>query len=369
MIYLDHNATTPIDPRVLDAMQPYLSTFYGNPSSLHRHGRAVRTAVETAREQVAQLVGVHSSQVIFTSGGTESNNLAFATASQSCRPGDLLIGATEHPAVLEPAQALADQGWRLIQVPVDSLGQIDADQFQSLLTLETRFVSIMHANNETGVIQNLAALTGQVGDRDILIHADAVQSAGKIDARFDELGVHMMSLSAHKIYGPKGVGGLVFDKSVDLHPLQRGGGQEMAIRAGTENTAGIVGFGLAAELARTEMSERAEHLYTLRTELEAQIVQIPGVEIVAQSANRLPNTVQIICPGTDGEMLLMQLDQKGIAVSSGSACSSNNRAPSPVLTAMGYDRNAALSALRISLGQQNTLEQMNQFCEALRAIV
>lgn len=368
MIYFDHNATTPVDARVVEAMLPYLTKFYGNPSSLHRPGRAVRTAIETAREQVANLVGASSAQVIFTSGGTESNNLAFATARQSFAPGKVLVGATEHPAVMEPAEELADSGWQLALLPVDGEGLIDTESFQNCLTEDTRLISVMLANNETGVIQNIAALSGMIASRDLLFHTDAVQACGKIAVDFSALGVHLMSLSAHKIYGPKGVGALIFDKRVDLRPLQRGGGQEQTIRSGTENTAGIVGFGLAAELAKAELQSRSAHLRMLRQSLEQNLRQISGLEIVAQSVDRIPNTTQIICPGIDGEMLLMQLDQQGIAVSSGSACASNNREPSPVLMAMGYDRYRALSAIRISLGQNNTLEEVERFGLALREI-
>lgn len=370
MIYLDHNATTPVDERVFEAMAPYLCKFYGNPSSLYRHGRAVRTALEMAREQVATLVGVHASQVVFTSGGTETNNLVFASIAQMFEPGHVLIGATEHPSIMEPAGYLASLGWHVESVPVNDRGLIDPAQFESLLQADTRLVSIMLANNETGVIQeHLSTLSEFTRKREILLHTDAVQATGKIETRFDDLGVQLMSLSAHKIYGPKGVGALIFDKRVDFQPLQRGGGQEQGIRAGTENTAGIVGFGKAAELACQELASRALQLRQLRDHLEARLADIPGIHIVAREAERLPNTVQIMCDGLDGEMLLMQLDQQGFAVSSGSACSSNNREPSSVLLAMGVSRTQALGALRISLGVHNSIQELDRFAEAMRGQV
>jgi len=370
MIYFDHNATTQVDERVLEAMLPYLGKFFGNPSSLYRHGRAVRTAVETAREQVAALVGVQSSQVVFTSGGTESNNIAFATANQLFEPGHLLIGATEHPSVREPAARLQANGWDVETIPVDGQGRIDTDVFAQLIRPQTRFVSVMFVNNETGVLQgNLRELADLSKQRGLLVHTDAVQAAGKVSCKFNDLGADLMSLSAHKIYGPKGVGALVFDKTVDVQPLQLGGGQEQGIRAGTENTAGIIGFGKAAELASAEQQSRQQHVQTLRDRLEQKLSTIRGVEIIAKDAARLSNTTLISCRGIDGEMLLMQLDQQGIAVSSGSACSSNNREPSPVLLAMGIPRDQTLGAIRISLGQQNTIPEVDRFLECLNLLI
>ncbi|MEO1889024.1 MAG: cysteine desulfurase family protein [Cycloclasticus sp.] len=368
MIYLDHNATTPIDPAVLDAMQPFLTTFYGNPSSLHRHGRAVRTALDQAREQVAKLVKVSPEQVIFTSGGTEANNLAVSSAAFA-QTKKILLGATEHPSVIEPIKLLVADGYACEEISVNQQGVIPMDSLASLINKDVGFISVMHANNETGVIQDISSLAEMARQNNIIIHTDAVQSAGKIPVNFMSMNVNLMSLSSHKIYGPKGVGALIHDNNTSLSPTLHGGGQEESLRPGTENVAGIIGFGKAAELASQQLVARSEHLLNLRDTLEQDIRDIKGFYIAGESANRLPNTIQILIDNVDGEMLLMQLDQKAIAVSSGSACSSNSKKPSSALKAMGYTDKLALSAIRVSLGQQNTLTDVSEFVAALKAIV
>ncbi|MDD5319341.1 MAG: cysteine desulfurase family protein [Methylococcales bacterium] len=366
MIYFDHNATTPIDDRVLDALLPFLTTFYGNPSSLYRHGRMARSAIDAAREQVAALVGVHSSQVIFTSGGTEANNLALATLAPHAR---LAISAIEHPSITEPALRLKNQGHELAFINVDANGCITEDAINKIIKGKPALVSIMLANNETGVIQDLAPHARQLRANGIIVHSDAVQALGKISISFNTLGVQLMSLSSHKIYGPKGCGALVFEKGVEIKPLFWGGGQEQELRAGTENVAAIVGFGKAAELAQAELAERSKRLLALRKLLEDGLTTIPGLTIFAQQTNRLPNTVQFGMPKIDGEMLLMKLDQKGIAVSSGSACASGGSIPSPVLLAMGIAPDFAKSAIRISLGPTNTPTEILEFIKLLKVLV
>jgi len=366
MIYFDHNATTPIDERVLEAMLPFLKSFYGNPSSLYRHGRIVRSAIDTAREQIAALVDVQSSQVIFTSGGTESNNLALATLPQQ---GRLAISAIEHPSITEPALRLKRLGAELDIINVDANGLITQVAFDQIINEKPDMVSIMMANNETGIIQNLATYANPLRANDIKVHTDAVQALGKIPVSFIRLGVHLMSLSSHKIYGPKGCGALVFDKGVAINPLFLGGGQEQGLRAGTENVAAIVGFGKAAELAKAELAKRSEQLLALRGLLEQGLISIPGLTIFAKQADRLPNTIQFGIPDIDGEMLLMKLDQKGFAVSSGSACASGGSLPSPVLIAMGVDEGLAKSAIRISLGLANTKAEIFEFINQLKALV
>jgi cysteine desulfurase len=364
MIYLDHNATTPIDTRVLDAMLPYLKSYYGNASGLYRLGRLSRTAIDTARNQVAELVGVATNQVIFTSGGTEANNLALANLEPAA---GLAVSAIEHPSLLEPAKRLRQQGHPLSILGVDHDGLILQKALDEIIrSPKTALVSIMLANNETGVIQDIARHAEPLRARNILLHTDAVQAVGKIPVNFESLGVQLMSLSSHKIYGPKGVGALIFEKGVTLSPLLLGGGQEQDYRAGTENVAAIVGFGKAAELARTELAQRRELVAGLKIQLEAGLRSIPGLCIFSENAPRLPNTVQFGLPHVDGEMLLMKLDQQGIAVSSGSACASGGKEPSYVLTAMGIDPILARSALRISLGVSNTPAEINQFIESLK---
>lgn len=366
MIYLDHNATTPPDGRVLEAMLPFLHTFYGNPSALYRQGRLARSALDTAREQVAALVDAPASAIIFTSGGTEANNLALS-ATPNTRP--VAIAATEHPAITEPAKRLQESGHDLIILAVDANGLL-TDQAQANVTSsKPGLVSVMLANNETGVIQTISRYAPAWRGQGSIVHTDAVQAAGKIPLSFRQLGVHLMSLSSHKLYGPKGCGALVYDKSVPLKPLQVGGGQEQDLRSGTENVAAIVGFGKAAELAKTELDGRTAHLLALRNLLEQHLATIPNLTIFAQHAPRLPNTVQFGLAGMDGEMLLMKLDKKNIAVSSGSACASSGGKPSPVLLAMGVDETIAKSALRISLGVSNTEAHILQFITVLKGLV
>ncbi|MDP1665412.1 MAG: cysteine desulfurase family protein [Methylobacter sp.] len=365
MIYFDHNATTPIDDRVLDAMLPFLKIFYGNPSSLYRHGRIAGGAIDAAREQLSALLGVQPGQIIFTSGGTEANNLALATLAPQA---GLAVSAIEHPSVIEPALHLKSLGHELTLLNVDANGLITQDAIDEVVRLKPGLVSIMLANNETGVVQNIAHYADQLRAHGIGIHTDAVQALGKIPVDFNRLGAHLMSLSSHKIYGPKGCGALVFEKSVAIKPVLLGGGQEQGFRAGTENVAAIVGFGKAAELAKIELAERHAYLLKLRTLLEHSLSAIPGLTIFAEQAGRLPNTVQIGIDGVDGEMLLMQLDQKSIAVSSGSACASGQREPSPVLVAMGVKAVQAKSAIRISLGKANTEAEIFEFIKQLKSL-
>lgn len=366
MIYLDHNATTPIHPNVLEAMLPFLGAFYGNPSSLYRHGRLVRSAIDAARSQLANLINVQPTQIIFTSGGTEANNLAL----QSMPPlGKLAISAIEHPSVSQPAAHLQPQGHDLTIIDVDSDGLITQAAIDKAIAEKPNFVSLMLANNETGAISNVARYAQQFTAMGATVHTDAVQALGKIPVDFEQLGVQLMSLSSHKIYGPKGCGALVFAKGTSITPMLLGGGQEQDYRAGTENVAAIVGFGKAAELAHTELVTRSDHLNQLRTLLESALLSIQGLSIFAQHTQRLSNTVQFGIAGMDGEMLLMKLDQKGIAVSSGSACASGGNAPSPVLLAMGIEPNLAKSALRISLGINNTETELLEFITVLKSLV
>ena len=366
MIYLDHNATTPIDERVLEAMLPFLKTYYGNPSSLYRHGRLVRSALDSAREQVAALVGVQSGQVIFTSGGTEANNLALAVLSPRAK---FSISAIEHPSITEPADYWVRQGCERQIIRVNQHGLISQEAITDSIDFNPELVSIMLANNETGAIQDIATYSQQLKDHGILVHTDAVQALGKIPVEYDQLGVSMMSLSSHKIYGPKGCGALIYSKGVNLKPIIWGGDQEQAFRAGTENVPAIIGFGKAAELAARELTQRADHLYKLRMVLEQGLSTISGVKIFATQAERLSNTVQFGVDGMDGEMLLMKLDQKGIAVSSGSACASGGGKPSPVLAAMGVPEELAKSAIRVSLGNVNTEAEISQFINVLATLV
>jgi len=366
-IYLDHNASTALDPAVLEAMLPYLAEHHGNPSSIHSSGRIARTAIDSAREQVADLVGAHPTQLIFTSGGTEANNLALNVLA-SHEVATFCVSAVEHPAVLEPARYWQARGWQLELLPVDGDGLIDQTLANNILQRQPVLMSVMMANNETGVIQPLQSLAQNAREYGAIVHTDAVQAVGKIAVDFNASGVHLMSLSSHKIYGPKGVGALVIDKALDIPPLLLGGGHEKGWRSGTENVAAIVGFAKAAELAKQQLGQRSDHMCGLRDRLENALKTIDGVHIIAESAPRLPNTTLIAIPGIEGETLLMSLDAKGIAVSSGSACASTDTEPSHVLRAMHLDDELAQSTVRISFGKDSTVAECDALLLAIREL-
>ena len=370
MVYLDHNATTPLDLRVRDAMLPFLGGPYANPSSQHRHGRAARDAVETARAQVAALVGANPGDVIFTSGGTEANNLAIKGVAAASQPGRLLYSGIEHPCVVEPMQALARHAWQAQAMVVDGDGRVDPVALQAQLAGgDVRLASCMVANNETGVIQDAARIGQMARDAGAVFHADAVQACGKIPLDFAATRAQLMSLSSHKIYGPKGAGALVVDAALELEPLLHGGGQEKGRRGGTENVAARAGFGAAAEFAKLELGLRRAHALRLQDRLEAQLAKIPGLRIFGAKAPRLPNTTQFAVPGMHSATLLGLLDKKGFAVSSGSACASGTDEPSPVLLAMGVAPELALCAIRVSFGKDNTEAEVDGFVDALKGLL
>ncbi len=377
-VYLDNNATTAMDEAVLEAMLPYMGQVTGNPSSVHRFGRMQKHAIEQARELVAQLVGARAEQVIFTSGGTESNNLLLNGFSclgtdpgtESCNTGRIAVSAVEHMSLLEPAQQHAAQhAANLDLIPVDENGLISVASLEKCVNDDTSLVSVMSANNETGVIQNLAPLVEYAAQRNCYFHTDASQAAGKIALDFNTSAVHAMTLSAHKLYGPIGVGALVINKQLPVRKLQFGGRQEKNLRAGTENVPAIVGFGKAAELALSNLHDTAKHLLSLRQALEKGLKEFSTISVFAQQAQRLPNTVQFGIDGFDGETMLMQLDRKAIAVSSGSACTSGKTEPSHVLTAMGVPDALAHSAIRVSFGKNNTMSDVDALLTALNDII
>lgn len=365
--YFDHNASTPLDERVLEVMLPYLKGSFANPSSIHRLGRLARSAIETAREQVAAMVRVHPSQVIFTSGATEANNAAIMGVGLRQPLGQMLFSSVEHPSVQEPMFALNRHGWQNERLPVDAAGRTSAEQLAAQLNENTRLVSVMWANNETGVINDIAALAKLARDRNVLLHTDAVQAAGKLAVDFSVSGAHLMSLSAHKMYGPKGAGALIIERGLDLEPLLHGGGQEKGRRGGTENVAGIVGFGKAAELAMQELATRQTHMGQLRDRFEAGLRSaLPESVIFAEQAERLANTVFMAVPGIEGETLIMALDRQGFAVSAGAACGSDLHEPSTTLKAMGIPTELARCAVRVSLGVANTQADVDGLVEAIR---
>lgn len=370
-VYLDHNATTPPDPAVLAAMLPWLGEQFGNPSSRHEYGRRARQAIDEARQQVAAAVNAHPTEVVFTSGGSEANNLFLKGAAACMKPGILAISSIEHPCVYRPAAQLARSGWTIESVAVDAAGRVDSDAFAGVVARRPRLVSVMAANNETGVLQDVAGLAEVARDGGGWFHSDAAQMLGKraIDFRsLNAAGVHALSLSAHKAGGPKGAAALVLDKRVDLEPLIAGGGHERGLRSGTENVAAIVGFGAAAELAVARVAESSRRLEDMRRGLEAGLVRL-GATVFGSAAARLPNTTYFALAGIDGETLVGKLDRAGFAVASGAACLSANPEPSHVLRAMGVAPEVARGAVRISLGSGNTELEIDQFINALQATV
>lgn len=363
--YLDNNAGAGLAEGVLDMMLPYLQQQQGNPSSSHRFGRYAQAALDKARQQVARLVNADPAQVIFTSGGTEANNQAIAGVAERFESGKILVGATEHPAMLEPAKRLQQHGFELELIPVDENGRIDPVTLAEMIDEETRLVSVMWANNETGVIQDIATLSAVCHEKGVPLLTDAVQAAGKLPLDIKAAGVDMLTLSAHKFGGPKGVGALVVAPELDWPGYILGGGQEEEKRSGTENVAAIVGFGAAAEYVQSQVDNYQAHCSGLRDRLEAGLADIPGVTVFARDAERLANTCFFALQGFDSDTMLMALDKQGFAVSSGSACGTGRQTPSHVLTAMGVPDMIALGAVRVSVSQQNTVEQIDQLIQVL----
>ena len=363
-VYLDHNATTALDTRVLEVMLPFLQHPQGNPTSRHSYGRTARQAVENARAQVATAVGAHPTQVVFTSGGTEADNLAIQGIAAAHAPAWIAVSAIEHPAVYRPAQYLMTRGWKVARIGVNAEGEVELDSLREALQQKTALVSVMAANNETGVIQDIPAIAELTRSHGALLHTDAVQALGKMPLDFSALGVNAMSLSAHKIRGPQGAGALVLDKRVDIQPLLYGGGQEKGLRSGTENIAAIVGFGMACELAQLELAERSAKTENLRNRLETGLRRL-GATIFGGGSARVPNTSFFAFPNMEGETLVVAMDRKSFAIASGSACSSDSTEPSHVLLAMGVDPEFARGAVRVSIGPDNTAAQIDAFLQSL----
>ena len=371
-IYLDHNATTPLREEVLEAMLPYLRQEFGNASSLHSFGRAARKAIETAREQVAAALGAKPREIVFTGCGTEADNQAIkgvALASQD-RGDHIITSQIEHKAVLETCQYLEKQGFRVTYLPVDEYGRVNPGDVARSITNRTVLVSVMFANNEVGAIQPIAEIGRVCRDRGVTFHTDAVQAVGKLPVDVGALGVDLLSASAHKFYGPKGVGILYVRRGVKLDPLLHGGHQERGRRAATENVAGIVGLGKALELRLGEMAEEAERLASLRDRLHAGIDErIDHVYLNGHPTARLPGTLNLSFDYIEGEGIIMGLDLAGVAVSSGSACTSASLEPSYVLLAMGVQPALAQGSIRFSLGRENTAADVDYVLETLPPIV
>ena len=363
--YFDHNATTAIDKKVLGVMLPYIEMQQGNPTSQHSFGRYARTAIEEAREQVALAIHAHPSEVIFTSGGTEANNMIVHGAAIKERESTLVRSNIEHPCVARPMEAMKYQGWKQALLNVSQDGVVTKEAYKNISAENISLVSVMLANNETGAIQDMALLHDFAKEKKALSHTDAVQAFGKIDVRFDELHIDAMTLSSHKIYGPQGVGALILNKRSDIEPLIYGGGQEKNLRSGTENIAAIVGFGKACELISESMKATSTHTHELKKILEVHLKDL-GAVIFSEKVARLNNTTFFAFKDIEGSTLLTALDKKGFAIASGSACSSVNKEPSHVLLAMGIDEDLARGALRISFGQKNSMTEVKDFVKVLK---
>ena len=368
--YLDNAATTPLDPRVLEAMLPYLRRPRGNPSSLHTPGAAAREAVEEAREAVASFIGAKPNEIVFTSGGTEADNLAvlgLAHAGGSKR--HVLISAIEHAAVRETAHHLEAVGYEVEHLNVDEDGLVDVQDFAASLRPDTALAAVVWANNEVGTVQPIEELANLCSERGVPFHTDAVQAAGRLPIDVREAPASTLALSSHKLYGPQGVGALYVREGVELEPILFGGGQEHGLRSGTESVADIVGFGEAARLAGEESAQRSHNERKLRDFLISDLTAIPGVRLNGHSEARLPNSVHLAVEGVEAEGLVLLCDAAGYAIGSGSACASGGHKASPVLLAMGRDEREAFSAVRITVGKDNTLEEIEGFIEVFSGAV
>jgi cysteine desulfurase len=373
-VYLDHNATTGVAPEVLDAMLPYLSAEYGNAASIHTFGQRARGAVETAREQVAALIGARAQEIVFTSGGTEADNHAIfgvvaAAVSSVSRP-HVITSSIEHEAVLNSCQALEKQGAEVTYLAVDRQGRVQPEELRRALRKETVLITIMHANNELGTVQPLDEIGRIASEADVCLHTDAVQSAGKLAIDVNALGVDLLTLSGHKFYAPKGMGALYIRGGTRLRQLFYGGHHQRGFRPGTENVPGIVGLGKAAELARRSLAEDAARISALRDRLEQGIAtQVPHARVNAAHAPRTPNTANITFHGIEGEALVIALDLKGLACSTGAACSSGSVEPSHVLTAIGLPPEEARASLRFSLGRDTSAADIDFALQIVPATV
>jgi cysteine desulfurase len=377
-VYLDNNATTPLATEVLEAMEPYWLDDFGNASSIHWYGQRARAAVEEAREQVARLINAHSDEIVFTSGGTEGDNAAIfgiveAAGGRAAAGGPrrhVITSSIEHHAVLNAAKSLEPRGIAVTFLPVSACGIVDPAEVELAIRPETVLISVMHANNELGTIQPLEEISRSARAHGIPVHTDAVQSAGKVPVDVEALGVDLLTLSAHKLHGPKGVGALYVRKGTRMHPLLHGGHHERDRRAGTENVPGIVGLGTSAELALNQLEEERKRLGSLRDRLEAGIMrEVPFATINGDPSRRLPNTTNLSFDGVEGEAFVIAMDLRGVACSTGAACSSGSLEPSHVLAAIGRTPEQARSSIRFSLGRLNTEAEIDSALEAVVEVV
>ena len=362
-IYLDYAATTPVHPEVVNAMMPYFNDSFGNPSSHYSYAQEAKKAIEEARDNIAKLIGAQSEEIAFTSGGTEANNFAIkgVAYANNHKGTHIITTPIEHHAVLEPCKFLEESGFTVTYLPVDQYGLVNPQDVKEAINDKTILISVMHANNEVGTIEPIAEISKIAREREIIFHTDAVQTVGHIPVKVNELGVDLLSISAHKLYGPKGTGALYIRKGTKLAPFMHGGGQESKQRAGTENVPGIVGFGKAAGLARAEMSEEAKRLTLLRDKLISGLLErIDRIHLNGHPTKRLPNNVNMSIQFIERDLMLQELESQGICASAGSACSSSSSEPSHVLVALGLAREQACNSLRFTLGRETTEDDIEE---------
>ena len=370
MIYLDNAASTPVHEKVIEEMLPYFREQYGNPSSIHKHGRLANAAIQNARKRIASLINADSNEILITSGGTESNNTAIQGIASQKKGKHIITSSIEHDAILEPCKGLEKQGYRISFLPVDKYGSINPEDLRREISSDTCLITIMYANNEVGTIQSIKKMSSIAKERNIAFHTDAVQAVGKIPVDVKELGVDLLSISSHKINGPKGVGALYIKKGTKISPLILGGGQESGLRSGTENVASIVGFGMACELSKSNMDANTSHLKKLTTKLTSRVLhEIPATTINGNPDMKTPNNAHFTFLGVNGEDLIIKLDENKISASTGSACSVKIQKASHVLKAMGFSHEQVTGSLRLTVGIANTEQEIDETVDTLKKVV
>ena len=370
MIYLDNAASTPVHEQVFHEMIPFFQDQFGNPSSIHRYGRFAQRAIQNARKQIAHLINSEPNEILLTSGGTESNNTALFGLAHATKGNHIVTSSIEHEAILEPCKKLEKEGFEITYIPVDNSGLVNSKDIEKSITPETCLLSIMFANNEIGTIQPIQEISKICHDKQIVFHTDAVQAVGKIKIDVKELGIDMLSISSHKINGPKGVGALYIKKGIKIIPFIYGGGQENGMRSGTENVASIVGFGKACQLAQENMKQNILYLQNIRNNLIAKVMkEIPLVTLNGHSDQRIANNAHFTFLGVNGEDLIIKLDENGIAASTGSACSVRVQKESHVLKAMGFSHDQIAGSLRLTVGISNTDSEIEKTVEILKKVV
>ena len=370
MIYLDNAASTPIHKQVLEEMIPYLQEQFGNPSSIHKYGRSSQRAIQNARKQIANLINAEPSEILITSGGTESNNTALFGIAQAKKGNHIIISSIEHDAILEPCKILEKKGFEITRIPVNNSGLINLKDIQNSISSKTCLVSIMFANNEVGTIQPIQEISNICHQKNIPFHTDAIQAVGKVELDVKKLGIDMLSISSHKINGPKGVGALYIKNGIEIKPFIYGGGQEHGMRSGTENVASVVGFGKACQLAKENLTENITHLKNLQKKLITKVLEeIPHVTLNGHKDQRIPNNAHFTFLGVNGEDLIIKLDENEIAASTGSACSVHVQKESHVLKAMGFSHEQITGSLRLTVGILNTESEIEKTVDILKTVV